>query len=103
MPSHDIHPTEAMHGDLGRISPADVVLALSFSGETEELVTLASVLKQDGVPIISITGGTSGNGGGTLAGWRALPCTSARSPRRAISRWPRPARPRRRWLGDALR
>jgi arabinose-5-phosphate isomerase len=67
VPSHDIHPTEAMHGDLGRISPADVVLALSFSGETEELVTLASVLKQDGIPIISITGGTRGNGGGALA------------------------------------
>jgi len=56
-----------MHGDLGRISPADVVLALSFSGETEELVTLASVLKQDGVPIISITGGSRGSGGGALA------------------------------------
>lgn len=67
VPSHDIHPTEAMHGDLGRISPADVVLALSFSGETEELVTLAGVLKQDGIPIISITGGRRGNGGGALA------------------------------------
>lgn len=67
VPSHDIHPTEAMHGDLGRISPADVVLALSFSGETEELVTLASVLKQDGIPIVSITGGTRGSGGGALA------------------------------------
>ncbi len=67
VPSHDIHPTEAMHGDLGRISPSDVVLALSFSGETEELVTLASVLKQDGIPIISITGGNNGSGGGALA------------------------------------
>lgn len=67
VPSHDIHPTEAMHGDLGRISPHDVVLALSFSGETEELVTLASVLKQDGIPILSITGGTRGAGGGALA------------------------------------
>jgi len=67
VPSHDIHPTEAMHGDLGRISPHDVVLALSFSGETEELVTLASVLKQDGIPILSITGGTRGEGGGALA------------------------------------
>lgn len=67
VPSHDIHPTEAMHGDLGRISPSDVVLALSFSGETEELVTLASVLKQDEIPIISITGGRAEQGGGALA------------------------------------
>lgn len=67
VPSHDIHPTEAMHGDLGRIGSTDVVLALSFSGETEELVTLASVLKQDGIPIISITGGSRGAGGGALA------------------------------------
>lgn len=56
VPSHDIHPTEAMHGDLGRINKHDCLIALSFSGETDELVALAAILKQDGIPIISITG-----------------------------------------------
>ncbi|MGD9691669.1 MAG: KpsF/GutQ family sugar-phosphate isomerase [Phycisphaerales bacterium] len=57
VPSHDVHPTEAAHGDLGRIRATDSLLALSYSGETEELVGLASLLKQDRVPILSITGG----------------------------------------------
>lgn len=58
VPSIEIHPSEAMHGDLGRIRSSDCLLALSFSGETEELVALAEILRQDDVPIISITGGT---------------------------------------------
>ena len=49
-PSHFLHPTEAMHGDLGRVRRDDVVLILSFGGCTEEVVTLAAILKQDGVP-----------------------------------------------------
>jgi len=57
VPSHDIHPSEAAHGDLGRIRSADCLIALSNSGETDEVVALASILKQDGVPVISITGG----------------------------------------------
>ncbi|MDX2114682.1 MAG: KpsF/GutQ family sugar-phosphate isomerase [Planctomycetota bacterium] len=56
-PSHDIHPSEAAHGDLGRIRREDCLLALSRSGETEEVVALAALLRQDGVPIISITAG----------------------------------------------
>jgi arabinose-5-phosphate isomerase len=56
-PSHDIHPSEAAHGDLGRFRPADCLMALSHSGETEEVVTLAAVVRQDKLPIISITGG----------------------------------------------
>lgn len=58
VPSHDIHPAEAAHGDLGRIRPTDCLVALSNSGETEEVVALAGILRQDGVPIISITGGS---------------------------------------------
>lgn len=58
VPSHDIHPAEAAHGDLGRIRPTDCLIALSNSGETEEVVALAGILKQDAVPIISITGGS---------------------------------------------
>lgn len=59
-PSHDIHPSEAAHGDLGRIRKNDCLVALSRSGETEEVVALASILRQDGVPIVSITGGPAG-------------------------------------------
>lgn len=55
-PSHFLHPTEAMHGDLGRIRRADVVILLSFGGQTEEVVELAGILKQDGVKAIAIVG-----------------------------------------------
>lgn len=64
IPSHVVHPSEAAHGDLGRIRAADCVVALSHSGETEEVVTLVSILRQDRVPVVSITGGT---GTSTLA------------------------------------
>jgi arabinose-5-phosphate isomerase len=55
-PSHFLHATEAAHGDLGRIRPGDVVLLLSYSGQTEEVVTLAALLRQDRVPTIAMTG-----------------------------------------------
>lgn len=54
--AHHVHPTEAAHGDLGRFRPQDVALCLSHSGETEELIQLAAILRQDGLPIIAITG-----------------------------------------------
>ncbi len=54
-PSHFLHATEAVHGDLGRIRKDDVVLLLSFGGATEEVVTLAELLGQDGVKTIAIT------------------------------------------------
>ncbi|MFI4882821.1 MAG: SIS domain-containing protein [Phycisphaerales bacterium JB064] len=56
IPSHLVHPTEAAHGDLGRFRPSDLVLALSFSGKTAEVVALCGLLRQDGLPIITITG-----------------------------------------------
>jgi arabinose-5-phosphate isomerase len=52
--SHFLHPGEAIHGDLGRVHPDDVVLILSFSGETEEVVRLLPPLRN--IPIIAITG-----------------------------------------------
>ena len=55
IPSHSVHPTEAAHGDLGKFRVQDVVLAISSSGETEEVVDLALTLRQDGLDIISIT------------------------------------------------
>lgn len=57
IPAHSVHPSEAAHGDLGRFRPCDTVICLSFSGETDEVVDLAGILRQDGLPIIAITGG----------------------------------------------
>ncbi len=54
--SHCLHPAEAVHGDLGRIHPDDVVLILSQSGETEEIVRLLPSLRQMNVPLLAITG-----------------------------------------------
>ncbi len=54
-PSHFIHPSEAVHGDLGRMRAGDIALLLSFSGETAELVDLALHLKADGVARIGIS------------------------------------------------
>src|ERR671937_1805947 len=56
-PSLYLHPAEALHGDLGRLVPGDLVLALSNSGETDELIRLLPSLKRLGAPIIAITGG----------------------------------------------
>ncbi|MBW7931945.1 MAG: KpsF/GutQ family sugar-phosphate isomerase, partial [Gammaproteobacteria bacterium] len=55
-PSFYVHPGEASHGDLGMIIEPDVVLALSNSGETEELLTIVPVLKRQGNVLISMTG-----------------------------------------------
>ena len=55
-PSHYLHPSEAMHGDLGRIRAGDTVILLSYSGTTEDVLALAAVLRQDGVPLISMCG-----------------------------------------------
>ncbi|GAB4289408.1 MAG: arabinose-5-phosphate isomerase KdsD [Thiohalomonadaceae bacterium] len=55
-PAFFVHPGEASHGDLGMITAKDVVLALSNSGETEELLTILPLIKRLGVPLISLTG-----------------------------------------------
>ena len=54
-PSHCLHPAEAVHGDLGRVHPDDVMLILSQSGETEEVVRMLPSLVQRSVPIIAVT------------------------------------------------
>ncbi len=51
-----LHPVEAMHGDLGQVGPEDVFLALSYSGETDELSMLLSSIRRMGCPIIAFTG-----------------------------------------------
>jgi arabinose-5-phosphate isomerase len=55
-PAFFVHPGEASHGDLGMITPKDVVLALSNSGETEEMLTILPLIKRLGVPLIAMTG-----------------------------------------------
>lgn len=55
-PSFFVHPSEASHGDLGMITPQDVVLALSNSGETDEVVALIPHLKREGAALIVMTG-----------------------------------------------
>ncbi len=52
-----VHPAEASHGDLGMIKAVDLVLAISNSGESDELTAILPVLKRQGVPLIAITGG----------------------------------------------
>jgi arabinose-5-phosphate isomerase len=54
--AHFLHPGEAIHGDLGRIHRDDIVLVLSFSGATEEIVRLLPALTELPVPIVAITG-----------------------------------------------
>jgi len=55
-PAFFVHPGEASHGDMGMITAQDVVLALSNSGETDELRTILPLIKRMGVPLISLTG-----------------------------------------------
>ncbi|MBI3636824.1 MAG: SIS domain-containing protein, partial [Candidatus Rokubacteria bacterium] len=55
-PAHFLHPAEGAHGDLGMVARADVVLALSNSGETDEVLAILPPLKRLGVPIVLLTG-----------------------------------------------
>ena len=55
-PSFFVHPGEASHGDLGMITPADVVLALSNSGETDEILLILPIIKRMGAKLIALTG-----------------------------------------------
>lgn len=56
IPSFFLHPAEAMHGDLGMISQDDIILAISFSGESEEIVSIMPIVKTIGAKIVAITG-----------------------------------------------
>jgi arabinose-5-phosphate isomerase len=55
-PAMFVHPAEASHGDLGMITPDDVVLAISNSGESEELTAILPLIKRMGVPLVAMTG-----------------------------------------------
>jgi arabinose-5-phosphate isomerase len=55
-PSHFLHPAEAVHGDLGRLRKNDVVMVLSYGGETDEVTRLINLVKQLDIELIAITG-----------------------------------------------
>ena len=64
-PAMFVHPAEASHGDLGMVKPVDLVLAISNSGESDELMAILPVLKRLGVPMVAMTG----NAKSTLASY----------------------------------
>jgi len=55
-PAFFMHPGEASHGDLGMITPHDIVIAISYSGESEEILTVLPLIKRRGAAVIAITG-----------------------------------------------
>jgi arabinose-5-phosphate isomerase len=55
-PSHFLHPAEAVHGDLGRLRKNDLVIVLSYGGETDEVTRLINLVKQLDIKLIAITG-----------------------------------------------
>jgi arabinose-5-phosphate isomerase len=55
-PAYFVHPGEASHGDLGMVTSQDVFIGISYSGESEELLTIVPVLKRQGAKLISLTG-----------------------------------------------
>jgi arabinose-5-phosphate isomerase len=57
-PSHFLHPAEAVHGDLGRLRKNDIVMVLSYGGETDEILRLINLVKQLQIKLIAITGDT---------------------------------------------
>jgi arabinose-5-phosphate isomerase len=58
-PALFVHAAEAAHGDLGMVTPSDVLIALSYSGETAELLTIVPVVKREGTPMIAMTGNSA--------------------------------------------
>ena len=58
-PSLYLHPAEALHGDLGRVTKEDVIVAFSNSGETEEIIKLLPIIKKIGARLVSIVGGVN--------------------------------------------
>lgn len=57
-PSFYVHPSEASHGDIGMITTQDLALAISYSGETPEVINILPTIKRLGIPLIAFTGGS---------------------------------------------
>ena len=77
-PAMFVHPAEASHGDLGMVTRGDVVLAISNSGESDELTAILPALKRLGVTLVAMTG----NAESTLARHADIVISTARSTRR---------------------
>ena len=77
-PSMFVHPAEASHGDLGMVTPGDIVLAISNSGESDELAAIVPAIKRQGITLVA-----NGRAAPTAA-WRSTPtwCCPAPSIRR---------------------
>jgi arabinose-5-phosphate isomerase len=58
-PSFFLHPAEAVHGDLGMLAKGDAIVAVSYSGETEEIIRLLEALKRLEIPLVTLTGRTN--------------------------------------------
>ena len=94
-PSVFLHPAEALHGDLGMILPGDAVLAISYGGETEEIVALLPTFKRLALPLVTLTGNAAFDAWRLRAMWCWMPAYAKR-PARSISlprlrrppRWP---------------
>ena len=80
-----LHPAEAVHGDLGCVCPADVVLALSNSGQTEELCRLLPMFRRIGVPLVAVTARQTS----TLGSAADVAILLGHIPKRDISVWRR--------------
>ena len=78
-PAFFLHPAEAIHGDLGVIQSDDVVVALSYSGETDEILRLLETIRRLGAKLIAITGAPARR-------WRRRPTSrsTAASPKRPV-------------------
>ena len=91
-PAFFLHPAEAIHGDLGVIQADDVVVALSYSGETEELLRVLETIRRLGARLVAITGESRSTLGQaadvTISPWR---CSSGKVFARRISRTCTPA------------
>ena len=83
-PSFFVHPAEASHGDLGMVTPQDIVLAISNSGESSEILALIPVLKRQQITLICMTNNPESSMGkaryGASAGSTASSATTSRSP-----------------------
>ena len=81
-PAYFVHPAEASHGDLGMITQEDVVLALSWSGGTQELASLLNYTKRFNIPLIAITSGAD-----SLLGKAADDLPDLAKSRRGLPQW----------------
>ena len=90
-PALFLHPAEGVHGDLGMVAAGDVVLALSYSGESDEVVAILPILKRLGIRLIALTGSLEIDSRASTARWCSMSRCRER-PARTIWR-PRARRP----------